>query len=64
MIDVQDILRQGATARAVGRTEIENPFYQPEKMPSTTGEPVDAWASKAEAWNTGWRIEDAMKGNA
>lgn len=61
MIDADEIQKMGANARALGRSVFDNPFYQAECMPAATGESINVWNGKAEAWNAGWRIEDAMK---
>lgn len=54
--------KQGANARAAGLTSIDCPFYKEDATPSATGETIDVWNAKVEAWRLGWTIEDAMRG--
>jgi hypothetical protein len=57
-----DIQKAGANARARGESEASNPYYKSENMPAATGETVAEWQQKAEAWEFGWKMEDAMRG--
>jgi hypothetical protein len=50
--------RDGARARALGRTAFDNPYLKPENMPAQTGETEDLWNAKRDAWQMGWTIED------
>lgn len=61
MDEIQQLQKQGAEARALGRSRSDNPFYQPALMPSTTGDSVPDWCAKVDAWELGWKIEDAMR---
>jgi hypothetical protein len=56
----QKLQKDGANARAIGRSIIDNPFYKPENMPGQTGEEVAEWQLKVDAWELGWRIQDLM----
>ena len=56
--------REGATARAAGRSPFDNPFYAAEKMPAATGETVASWNERAEAWSFGFEMEHAMRRGA
>lgn len=56
-----DIQLLGANARAQGLTVFDSPFYKPEAMPASTGETIEAWNAKQEAWSLGWTIEDAIR---
>lgn len=51
----------GANARARGESRFSNPFYSQQKMPAATGETIDKWNAKAEAWTFGWEMEDVMR---
>ena len=59
--DIEAIQKAGANARALGLTEFDNPYYVKTVMPAETGEPIEEWSAKAEAWLTGWKIENAMR---
>lgn len=48
----------GASARALGRDLLSNPYYLASGMPSVTGEKLEEWHAKAVAWEVGWRAED------
>lgn len=57
----EDIQKAGANARAHGFGEANNPYYQTENLPATTGETAAEWEAKATAWELGWRMEDAIR---
>ena len=59
--EILSLQQDGANARALGRSAIDNPFYKSDAMPGHTGEPVEQWNRKMEAWNLGWTIEDMMR---
>jgi hypothetical protein len=56
-----DIEKQGANARALNSSFVDNPYYKPVMMPAATGETIESWHDKAVAWNLGWSIEDSMR---
>jgi hypothetical protein len=53
--------KDGASARALGRDLLTNPYYVAGGMPSVTGEKLEAWHAKAVAWEVGWRAEDSAR---
>lgn len=55
------LMDAGAAARRAGASWNENPGYRAEQHPSRTGEPLDAWHARLDAWSDGWRIEDAIR---
>lgn len=57
-----EIQKAGANARAMGRTEFDNPYLQESELPRATGEPVEKWLAKWEAWQLGWKLEGAVSG--
>lgn len=57
----EKLQKEGANARAIGKSIIDNPFYKSENMPGQTGDEIDEWQLKVQAWELGWRIEDLMK---
>lgn len=59
-----ELQKAGATARAARRCELDNPFYKSENMPAATGESIEAWNAKCEAWDFGWKMEDAIRDSA
>lgn len=60
----EDIQKQGATARAMDKTFFENPYLKRENLPAATGETVQQWQAKHDAWHLGWHVENAMRGDA
>jgi hypothetical protein len=54
--------KDGARARALGRSQFDNPFLKSENMPAATGHSLEEWNAKRDAWQMGWTIEDAMRG--
>lgn len=51
----------GANAMALGMCFMDNPYYKQDAMPRATGESVEQWNRKAEAWNAGWAVEDIVR---
>jgi hypothetical protein len=60
----EQIQKDGANARALGRDVVSNPYYVAGAMPSVTGERLEEWHAKAVAWEAGWRAEDLIRGGA
>lgn len=58
-----EIQKQGANARAHGLSRYDNPFLKSTALPATTGETMEVWVAKHDAWNLGWTMEDAMRGD-
>ncbi len=58
----EDIKKDGATARALGKRLLQNPYLKSNQMPSETGESAQEWQAKHDQWELGWRIEDAIRG--
>lgn len=56
----QSIVQRGANARALGVSRFDNPYFKRERMPISTGEDIEIWNAKAEAWSFGWNAEDMM----
>jgi len=48
----------GAEARAKGSSFLENPFLKNEHQPAASGESIDTWQRKHDAWHLGWTAED------
>lgn len=59
---IQEIEKRGANARAHGLDQLDNPYIQSEAAPGTTDEDPKEWGAKAAAWDRGWMIEDAIRG--
>jgi hypothetical protein len=54
------VLRKaGAEARASGVSFMENPFLRHEALPGNSGERFEHWKDKHDAWDMGWKAEDA-----
>ncbi len=62
MIKDKEIQKAGANARAMGRTFLDNPYLASDKLPAATGEDLDLWKEKHDAWHLGWTMEDIMRG--
>lgn len=56
--------KAGANSRALGQSEIANPFLDPRNMPRATGDSVEDWQAKHDAWALGWKAEDLMRGDS
>lgn len=59
--DLLKLQKDGANARAFGLSSLDNPYYQSDVMPGNTGEPIEEWNAKMEAWRTGWEMENLMR---
>jgi hypothetical protein len=62
--ELLQLQQDGANARAMGRGYFDNPFLRSENMPRATGETLDQWSAKHDAWQLGWTAEDAMRPDA
>jgi len=59
--DLVELEKLGASARALGRDEFDNPFLKQENLPAATGDSVEVWQAKYDAWDRGMKIEDAIR---
>lgn len=59
--DLLKLQKDGANARAFGLSSLDNPYYQSDVMPGNTGEQIEEWNAKMEAWRTGWEMENLMR---
>lgn len=59
-VDLKQLSLDGANAYRLGRNELDNPFYKSDAMPLATGETLEVWQQKAEAWTMGFQIEQAI----
>jgi hypothetical protein len=57
----KQIQKDGANARAFGRSMFDNPYLKAEHLPAKTGETVEQWQVKHDLWELGWRAEDLMR---
>jgi hypothetical protein len=55
------ITKAGATARALGKSKMDCPYYKADAVPAATGESIEEWLAKIEAWELGWTAEDMMR---
>lgn len=55
------IQKNGANARAMGQGKFDNPLMKDAAMPRATGETLEQWVAKLDAWDLGWAVEDAMR---
>jgi hypothetical protein len=60
----EQVQKDGANARALGRDLLTNPYYVASGMPSVTGERLEEWHAKAVAWAAGWHAEDLVRAGA
>lgn len=58
---LESVQQAGANARALGLVELDNPYYKSENIPAATGETIEQWSAKHDAWELGWLMEDAMR---
>lgn len=61
MTDNEELVKRGANDRARGLSPFDCPLFKREQMPATTGESVQEWNAKVDAWNLGWKLEDAVR---
>jgi hypothetical protein len=52
---------RGAWSRSCGESSAGNPYLQPGRLPSTTGQDYSTWYSNYESWWRGWDEEDARR---
>ena len=52
--DQKKLEREGARAAAAGRGIQSNPYLRPDSMSAATGEPLQEWARKNDAWHDGF----------
>ena len=58
----ENLQLDGANACAIGlSSKLDNPFYKPENMPAQTGESLEDWQAKAEAWNLGFEMDNSIR---
>ncbi|WP_376768762.1 CrpP-related protein [Novosphingobium chloroacetimidivorans] len=50
------LVSAGASAAAIGLSQLDNPFLDESEFPRMTGEPISTWANKVIAWDEGWKI--------
>ncbi|WP_410367020.1 CrpP-related protein [Achromobacter mucicolens] len=50
-----DIRRRGAMAARDGKTLLDCPYFTADQMPHHTGEPIEKWHARVDAWESGWR---------
>lgn len=62
MSEHEDIVKRGSNARALGLSELDCPFYAERECPAATGETIEQWQAKVDAWTAGWKLEDAVRG--
>ena len=62
-MNYKTLQKRGAEARAQGRSIFDNPFYASDMVPAISGDDILEWQNKVEAWNLGWKIEDAVRNN-
>lgn len=60
-IEKQLIQKRGANARALGMSQLDNPFLKSDAMPAATGENIWHWQEKHDLWDLGWHLEDAIR---
>lgn len=56
-----DWQERGLNARILGLHSGEHPLLNVDRQPEATGEPVELWQLKYDAWMFGWLIEDTMR---
>ena len=59
----EDIHRDGASAAQEGKSLLDNPYFKAAAMPNHTGEPIEEWHARVDAWESGWR-EATLKRSA
>jgi hypothetical protein len=57
----ENIQRDGADAAREGKSLLDCPFFKAAAMPHHTGEPIDQWHARVDAWEAGWRIASLVR---
>ncbi len=60
--ELEDLQKRGANARAMGFHSSDNPMCKSENVPAKTGDTKQQWQDKYDAWERGWKLEDAILG--
>ncbi|MBB4859623.1 hypothetical protein HNO88_002952 [Novosphingobium chloroacetimidivorans] len=55
------LVSAGASAAAIGLSQLDNPFLDESEFPRMTGEPIKIWADKVIAWDDGWKIAKGLQ---
>ena len=57
---IEHLQKLGADARASGASFLSNPFLRSKTLPANSGDSLEVWTRKHDAWHLGWTVEDAM----
>ncbi len=60
-LDTRIIIAAGANARGMGRSLLDNPYLHQDRVPMATGESLEVWESRHDAWEAGWLLEDSVR---
>lgn len=55
------VFNAGIIARSQGKSFLDNPFLKTENLPAQTGQSVESWNEKAQAWRDGWECENLLR---
>ena len=58
LIDLQEA---GARARVLGMNPHDNPYLEPDRMPTGDASALGDWLARHDAWKFGWESEDASR---
>jgi len=59
--DRERLIDQGASARAEGRSFLDNPAFRAHAHPRDDDRALSDWQDRVEAWHRGWMDEDAVR---
>lgn len=59
--DRERLIDLGASARAEGRSFLDNPAFRAHAHPRDGDAAVSDWQDRVEAWHRGWMDEDAVR---
>lgn len=62
-VDLAEIEKLGAASHAKALTELDNPFLALENLPAKTGESLEDWKKKHDAWQRGFIIQSMHHGD-
>ncbi|CUJ62123.1 MAG: hypothetical protein J0I68_30300 [Achromobacter sp.] len=54
---LEDIQKLGAQAAREGLTLFDCPYFRAKALPGYTGESIQSWKLKVDAWELGWQVE-------
>lgn len=61
MVDLLQIQRNGANAKARGESVFDNPYLRQPALPAYSGDTAEEWDTKRLNWEIGYRVEELIR---